>query len=197
MFSMSPIRTRMIGHVVVFVMHTYFFWALFSLVNFKMLAPLALLPVFPLVLPMLRQILTMEMLATPFLLGVAVSLLVACVALSLQRVRDNRELGIGLAWLCNAVFLTVFLGAGEQLKNRAIAEQLAHRHPDCVEINSFFSAITEAGKEFRLETHALFTEDGKTFYWSYWAASFLEGNENLRRNFPCIPRKGDQTGSRR
>lgn len=166
-----------------FLLHSYLFWASFSLLNFGYLWFLAV-PLLPLIIvPWALRI--FPFLWWPTMLAVAASVLVTlAVGIGTRRWKHRLVLSVTLAYLFNSIFLLVLQAAAEREKNLAIAAQLNDRHPTCVNVNSFFTSLINAGDGFR--EHALFKENGKTFYWSYSTMSFYEGNESLDRNFPCM-----------
>ena len=170
--------------VLTFSFHSYLFWALFSFLNFSyfwfFIVPFSFVFVVP---KMLRMF--------PFLWTPAV-LAVICSALSLmaavivtQRMISKSIRTVFLAWVFNGTFLLAFVTAAEYKKNVLIEHQLVNSHPECVRMNTFLTSIQNAGEDFQFVEHALFKENGKTFYWSYRKMSFFEGNERLDPNFPC------------
>jgi hypothetical protein len=88
-------------------------------------------------------------------------------------------------FLFNFLFLAVFLSAAEYHKNSLIAKALTNHKPDCILIHSFLNSLSHGGQEHQFPAHALFTEGGKVFFWSYSKLDFFEGRDGLNRNFPC------------
>lgn len=168
----------------IFLFHSYLFWVLFSLLNFSyfwfFIVPFSFVFVAPKTLQMF------PFLWTPVALGVICSALsLVAVVIVVQRKNSNPIRPIFLAWVFNGTFLLAFVSAAEYKKNVLVERQLANRHPECVHVNTFLTSIQNAGEDFRFVEHALFKENGKTFYWSYRTMSFFEGNERLDPNFPC------------
>ncbi|MEW6022785.1 MAG: hypothetical protein AB1807_11665 [Pseudomonadota bacterium] len=177
-----------------FLIHSYLFWAIFSLLNFPLLWFLAV-PVLPLVfVPRVFEVF-------PFLWTPAVAAFISSVGLLLAATMATRRwhtkwvIPVLLAYVGNGAFLLVFLALAEQEKNAAIEMRLSTRHPDCVEVHSVFESIQQAGGDFNFTAHALIKENGKTFYWSFKTMDFFEGHERLDRNFPCRPSKGWTTAA--
>ena len=162
---------------------TYVFWASLSLLNFWFLAPLA----FP---PLLLLKLSYGKFVEFLLLPIAISSAALAVSLALVRWRIPKYLDLqstkGWAtFIFNGLFLVVFLLVADVYKNHLISKDLRARKPECVQINSFYSSVLNAGEEYQFHAHAFFTENGRNFYWSYSKRKFFPGNEGLDKNFSC------------
>lgn len=169
-----------------FLRTTYIFWALFSLYNFSLLIGFVIPPLLIFGASFYGRFL-------PFLLPpLAFSLLVVggvifCTKRAFPQFSPHWLGKEGMPVVFNFLLLAIFLLSAEHHKNTLIAEALANHKPDCTQINSFVSSIGHGGQDNQLTEHALFTEGGKTFFWSYSKLDFFEGREELSRNFPCRP----------
>ena len=167
-----------------FLRTTYIFWALFSLYNFSLLIGLAI-PPFLLLYGNFLPFLLPPMLFSLFASGI----LIFFTKSAFPRF-SVRWLGKeGMPILFNFLLLVIFLASAEFHKNILIAQSLANHKPDCVQINSFISSLGHGVEEYQSTEHALFTEGGKTFFWSYSNRDFFEGREELSINFSCRPSK--------
>lgn len=167
-----------------FLRHTYVFWAAVSLLNFSVLYFLAL----PFLLPVAahRLLGLLPFLAVPLALGLSAA--GTCTALAgkaFQRGCGGFSVAVLRTYLFNGVFLFVFLLAADLCKDVAIAARLKDRRPECVHVDSFLASLRHAGNDFQFHAHALFRENGRTYYWSYTDMRFFEGNPRLDRNFSC------------
>lgn len=163
---------------------TYIFWALFSLVNFDFLAALPL----PILLfsPANSYQKFSDFLTEPLLTAALVATLFGIVAgLINRRLYGINPIPYLMPILVNGVFLTAFLVSAERTKNAAIAAAIENRSPDCMVVSSFFDLVRHAGQEFQFHPHAIFTENGKMYHWSYANMSFYEGQEIYNKNFDC------------
>jgi hypothetical protein len=163
---------------------TYIFWAAFSLVNFDFLGALALPFLFIWSADFYMKF--SDFLTSPIQTAALVATFVGLTA-SLVHGRLCRDNPIPylVPMLVNAVFLTTFLVCAERAKNEAIAAAMKGRNPDCMVISSFFDSVRNAAQEFQMNPHALFTENGKMYHWSYASMNFFEGQDNYNRNFAC------------
>lgn len=146
---------------------THLFWAVFALINLKVLAALALPPLLlftgkfvvkflPFVLPPL---------ALAFAVAVFASRLVY---------RRRSDLGPRVRpMIFNAILLLAFLASAEGYKGILIQTQLSGKQPDCVSSHSFVSALSQAGNWFGT-SHGYFEEAGKRHHWSYSERRFVE-----------------------
>ncbi len=166
------------------IRNSYLFWIIFSyffLDNwyaFGFVFP----PILPFFIPRKKEI--NEFLSIPFgvsLCAVAV-VIVLCLLFPKLYKRINKQL---VPILFNGLFLATFLISGDYYKEDLISKALIGHNPDCISINTFLTSIKEVGKEFQFTPHAIFTEDGKMFFWSYSEKNFFLGGESLTRNFKC------------
>lgn len=163
---------------------TYCFWAAFSTVNFDFLAAFAI-PIFFLV-PNDYYWKFSEFLMAPVVTAVlAATCLVVIPAIALRRVYRMDPLPYLTPFLFHTVFLTALLVCAERAKTEAIEAAMLGRTPDCMVVSSFFDSVRRAGQDFQVHSHALFTENGRTYYWSYSTQRFYEGRDELNRNFDC------------
>jgi hypothetical protein len=167
-----------------FLRNTYIFWAVFSLYNFDLLAGLAIPPLMIVGITFYAKF--APFLLPPFAFALTVSsAAIAFVNRAFPQFRASR-LGKEVCPIAfNLFFLTAFLPAAEYYKNVLIAQVLESHKPDCVQIGSFIKSLSHGGHNNSFSEHALFTENGKTFFWSYSKRDFFEGKEELSRNFPC------------
>lgn len=141
-----------------FLIHSYLFWAVFSLPNFPLLWFLAV-PFLPLVfVPHVLEVF-------PFLWTPAVAAFISSVVLLLAASMVTRRwhtkwvVPVLLAYVGNGAFLLVFLAMAEHEKDAAIEMRLSTRHPDCVEVHPVFESIQQAGG--RLQLHRARADQGK------------------------------------
>jgi len=171
-----------------FFIHSYLFWAFFSLVNIQLLWAMVVPFLFLAFVPRLLEV--FPFLWSPAVAASTFSLVVLLAATAAtRRWHAKPYVPVFLAYVFNSAFLLVFLAVADYRKNAAIESRLATRHPDCIHVNSIFKSIQNAGGDFNFYEHALFTENGKTFYWSFRAMDFFEGHDALDRNFPCVQSK--------
>jgi len=163
---------------------TYIFWALLSLFNFELLGGLAIPVMF------LADDFSYYDKFFPFLLPPLTDALIVTIATAVSAVlvfpwfRMSSTGKNWLTFLLNLTFLTTFLFTAENHKNLLIGKALKNHKPDCISIYPFLSSLSFGGQEHR-SAHALFTEGGKTYFWSYSKLGFFEGQEGLSINFPC------------
>lgn len=163
---------------------TYLFWAAFSLVNFDFLAALPLPILF--IAPADSYLKFSDFLAKPLLTAaLAATLFGIIIGVINRRLYGSNVMRYLTPILVNLVFLTTFLVSAERAKTAAIAVAMLGRSPDCMVVSSFFDSVRNAGQEFQLHPHALFTENGKMYHWSYAKLSFFEGQERYNKNFEC------------
>ncbi len=163
---------------------TYCFWAAFSIVNFDFLAAFAIPILF--LSPNDYYWKFSEFLMAPVVTAaLAATCLVVIPAIAWRRLYRMNPLPYLLPFLFHTVFLTTLLVCAERAKTDAIAVAMLGRTPDCMVVSSFFESVRRAGQEFQLYPHALFTENGRTYYWSYSTQRFYEGRDELNRNFDC------------
>lgn len=163
---------------------TYAFWAAFSAVNVDFLAPFAI-PIFFLVPTGYYTKFSgflMEPVATAALAAVC---LVLIPALVLRRGYRKQPWPYLVPLLFNAVFLATLLLTAERARTVAIEAALVGRTPECMVARSFFESVRHAGQDFQFHAHALFSEKGRTYYWSYRLQRFYAGRDDLDRNFEC------------
>ena len=172
-----------------FLRYTYFFWALVSLYNFSLLAWLAIPPLLVFVPGIFKF---SHFLAPPFMISLIIAAATTKVlsyifSFNINESHDKFIISI----MFNLLFLMVFLTSAEYYKNWLVEKALKNHNPECVQINSFLSSLAHGGQDFQFEAHALYSEKGKTYYWSYSKLQFFEGNERLDVNFPCTAHKTD------
>jgi len=168
-----------------FLLHSYLFWAIFSLLNFQLMWFLVVPFLFVVFVPRVLEVFPFLWIPAVIALAASVFLLLAA-AVATRRWHTKVFVPILLAYVSNGAFLLVLLVVADHAKNTAIASRLSTRHPDCIQVNPIFESMQNAGGDFNFVAHALFKEDGKTFYWSYRTMDFFEGHERLDRNFPCM-----------
>jgi hypothetical protein len=163
---------------------TYLFWAVFSVVNFGFLGPLAFPPLLLVESNWFGKF--FWFLLPPFAASAAIAVITS---ISMRWVSPKLFISLRIktwnVYISNAVFAIVFLLAGDQYKNYLIEKILATHKPDCIVNSSFFSSLLNAGEDFQFHAHAFYEEGGKIFYWSYSQRDFFEGNERLNQNFGC------------
>lgn len=163
-----------------FLRTTYIFWAAFSLYNFNLLIGIAIPPLlvyYGRFLPFLLPPLAFSILVV----GGAIFFTMRAFPQISARWLGRESLPI----MFNFLLLATFLLSAEYHKNTLIAQAIKNHKPECIQINSFVSSIGHGGQDFQFTEHALFTEGGKTFFWSYSNLDFFEGSEALSRNFSC------------
>lgn len=177
-----------------FLGKSYFFWAALSLYNFDLLGvfalPQALIfirsPPYDKFYGFLHLPLTYALVAS--------TVITVCIVCIFSWLR-NSPLGKAiLPFLFNIILLVAFLLCAESHKNWLIAKAIKDHDykPDCIVIHSFLESLSHGGQEYQLEEHALFTEGGKTFFWSYSQLDFFEVGPSLTANFHCRPPNGSQ-----
>jgi hypothetical protein len=145
---------------------TYVFWAAISLVNFQLLAFLAVPPLvlvspgtigkfLPFILPPL---------AVALLLGIFVTALVAKTHASSRHVAP---------FIFNACVLVAFFVSAEIYRDHLMSQSLRNHSPDHLESSSFLSSVLQYRTYFR-HRHGGFEENGKTYRWSYSERGFVE-----------------------
>ena len=163
---------------------TYCFWGAFSTVNFDFLAALAIPIFFPLVYD--NYLKFSEFLIGPLVSSaVAATCLVGVPAIAWRHLYRRTALPYLIPLLFHTVFLIALLVCAERAKTDAIKAAMIGRKPDCMVVSSFFDSVRHAGQAFQFYPHALFTENGRTYYWSYSTQRFYEGRDELNRNFAC------------
>lgn len=166
-----------------FLRNIYIFWVIVSFYNFSLLAGLAIPPLLIVSHSYYDKFLPFLLPPLTFALLIAVMVIV-CTVLAFPWFRTSSFGKKMLPHLFNIAVLTAFLFAAEYHKNSLIAKALINHNPDCISISTFLNSLSFGGQELR-GAHALFTEEGKTFFWSYSKLDFFEGKKDLRINFPC------------
>jgi len=166
-----------------FLRNIYVFWIIVSLFNFRLLGGLVIPPLLIVSHSYYEKFL--PFLLPPLIFALLIAVVVAvCAVLAVPWFRTSSFGKKSLPQLFNLVLLTAFLFAAEHYKSTLIAKALTNHSPDCISINSFLSSLSFGGQELG-GAHAIFTEKGKTFFWSYSTLDFFEGKEDLSINFPC------------
>lgn len=181
------ISFRYSNFFIIFLRNTYLFWAVFSLSNLYLLAPFLFPTLYFVELAEYNQKFSPFLLAPIGLSFAIAGVLTLALTLALPVVYKSRAGKEIVSLFFNAIFLIIFVIAADHHKEKYINNALAIHQPDCVQINSFFNSIFKSGKEFQLTPHAIFTENGKTYFWSYSELKFFEGKEALSKNFECLP----------
>jgi hypothetical protein len=163
---------------------SYIFWAAFSFVNFGNLFPLA----FPIFLPFAAQhfLKFANFLLVPVVNAALVAIVVGVmISYIMRRIKHLKYTAYLLPLLVNAVFLVTFLVSAERAKAAAIAKVMKGRSPDCLVVTSFLHSLRIAGQEHTSGLHAIYTEKGRMYNWSFKLMRFYEVRNDSPETTPC------------
>jgi hypothetical protein len=155
-----------ISYVLRWIVVTYLFWTVVSLVNFELLGFLAT-PWVALVFPLMNNAF-LPFIITPLVLAVVVGCIVT--AFVVKWMLTNRY---ATPFIFNGCVFLVFLIGADIYRYHLMSKSLFDHKPEQLECSTFLSSVLNYRHYFR-GPHASFNENGKTYRWSYSERKFFQ-----------------------